>query len=107
MGSALSHFCRFVGRFTGSRRDQTVDDAVPVDPSIPCESQTTLAEGGVSIPNYELIRPIGQGAYGEVWLARGEIGVHHAVKLIHKHTFSDRSPFEREYRGILQYTPIT
>ncbi len=107
MGSALSHFCRFVGRFTGSRRDQTVDDAVPVDPSIPCESQTTLAEGGVSIPNYELIRPIGQGAYGEVWLARGEIGVHHAVKLIHKHTFSDRSPFEREYRGILQYTPIS
>ena len=107
MGSALSHFCRFVGRFTGSRRDQTVDDAVPVDPSIPCESQTTLAEGGVSIPNYELIRPIGQGAYGEVWLARGEIGVHHAVKLIHKNTFSDRSPFEREYRGILQYTPIS
>ena len=107
MGSALSHFCRFVGRFTGSRRDQTVDDAVPVDPSIPCESQTTLAEGGVSIPNYELIRPIGQGAYGEVWLARGEIGVYHAVKLIHKNTFSDRSPFEREYRGILQYTPIS
>ena len=107
MGSALSHFCRFVGRFTGSRRDQTVDDAVPVDPSIPFEPQASPVAGGVSIPNYELIRPIGHGAYGEVWLARGEIGVHHAIKVIHKRTFSDRSPFEREYRGILQYTPIS
>ena len=107
MGSALSHFCRFVGRFTGSRRDQTVDDAVPVVISIPLETQTTLSGGVVSIPNYELIRSIGQGAYGEVWLARGEIGGHHAVKVIHKRTFSDRSPFEREYRGILQYTPIS
>jgi len=107
MGSALSHFCRFVGRFTGSRRDQTVDDAVPVAVSISPELPADAAAGVITIPNYELLSSIGHGAYGEVWLARGEIGVHHAVKLVHKRTFSDRSPFEREYRGILQYTPIS
>lgn len=107
MSSALSQFCRFVGRFTGRRRHQTSDDAVSVDPSLSTEAETTPTASGIRIPNYELISPIGHGAYGEVWLARGEIGVYHAVKIVHKRTFSDRSPFEREYRGILQYTPIS
>ncbi len=114
MASTFRQLCRFIGRFTGRRRSQTNDEAdsgtesfspdaaspvSPVDPAAP--------HGVVVIPNYELLQRIGQGAYGEVWLARGEIGTHHAVKIVHKHTFGDRSPFEREYRGILQYTPIS
>ena len=59
------------------------------------------------IPHLRLLRRIGRGAYGEVWLARNEIGVHLAAKLIYKDSFPDRAPFEREYRGILHYTPLS
>lgn len=103
----MNPFRQFIGRLTGGHRDSTGDAAVPNADS---PAQITGASAGsdaISVPNYDLIRCIGSGAYGEVWLARGEIGVHHAVKLVHKRSFPDRNPFEREYRGILQYTPIS
>lgn len=59
------------------------------------------------IPNHELLRCIGKGAYGEVWLARDEIGSYHAVKVVHRSSFGDGGPFDREFRGIQQYTPIS
>ncbi|PYJ02173.1 MAG: hypothetical protein DME25_16735 [Verrucomicrobia bacterium] len=59
------------------------------------------------IPNHEMLRSIGQGAYGEVWLARDEIGAYHAIKIIHRKSFDDSGPFDREFRGIQQYTPIS
>ena len=59
------------------------------------------------IPNHELLRCIGKGAYGEVWLARDEIGSYHAVKIVHRSSFGDSGPFDREFRGIQQYTPIS
>lgn len=62
---------------------------------------------GLLIPNYQLVRCIGKGAYGDVWLAFNELGVWYAVKIVERKTFSDRSPFEREYRGILHYTPLS
>ena len=107
MGSTLSQFRRFIGRFTGSRRDQTREAAVSESDSVAPADAAPAVPGAIAIPNYELVRSIGSGAYGEVWLARGEIGVYHAIKIVHKKSFSDRSPFEREYRGILQYTPIS
>ncbi len=59
------------------------------------------------IPNHEMLRCIGKGAYGEVWLARDEIGTYHAVKIVHRKSFNDSGPFDREFRGIQQYTPIS
>jgi len=59
------------------------------------------------IPNHEMLRCIGKGAYGEVWLARDEIGSYHAVKIVHRSSFGDSGPFDREFRGIQQYTPIS
>lgn len=107
MGSTLSQFRRFLGRFTGSSRDQTREAAAT---ALDFHAQADLppvTDGPITIPNYELVRAVGSGAYGEVWLARGEIGVYHAVKIVHKRSYTDRSPFELEYRGILQYTPIS
>jgi hypothetical protein len=34
------------------------------------------------IPDLELLRCIGQGSYGEVWLARNILGTYRAVKII-------------------------
>lgn len=107
MGQTLRQLCGWIGRFAGrrARRAGREVDLSP-EPSLVPEAVAAPAASTI-LANHELLRPIGQGAYGEVWLARDEIGVYHAVKLIHKKTFPDRNPFEREYRGILQYTPIS
>jgi CHASE2 domain-containing sensor protein len=61
----------------------------------------------LSVPDHELLRPIGKGAYGEVWLARDIIGSYHAVKIVHRKVFQDDGPYEREFRGISRFTPIS
>lgn len=60
-----------------------------------------------SVPDYELLDCIGHGAYGEVWLARGVTGIYHAVKTVHRSSFEDERPYEREFDGIRKYEPIS
>jgi serine/threonine protein kinase len=74
----------------------------PVD-----SSQGNAPTGAPEIPNHELICAIGQGAYGRVWLARDSVGSYRAVKVVHRSSFAHHGPFEREFRGIQQYTPIS
>lgn len=59
------------------------------------------------VPDHTMIRRIGQGAYGEVWLAEDIIGKFKAVKLIRRAAFTDQAPFEREFRGLQKFTPIS
>ena len=84
--------------------------APPLHPP-PAPAPAAITEGAQpgppAVPNHQLIRCIGKGAYGEVWLARDDIGVFHAVKLVFRKTFPDRVPYEREYRGVLQYTSLS
>jgi eukaryotic-like serine/threonine-protein kinase len=100
MNSSFSQFSRLLGRLTG-RQNRAQQVPLPSPEQDASTNETTLACG------HQLIRPIGRGAYGEVWIGRDEIGNLHAVKVIHRDRFVDRSPFEREYRGLLQYTPIS
>jgi len=67
----------------------------------PCATPTP------SIPDDELLRCIGQGSYGEVWMARNKLGTLRAVKLVYRRTFEDARPFEREFRGIQKFEPIS
>ena len=60
-----------------------------------------------SIPDHELIRPIGSGSYGVVWLARSVLGIYRAVKIVARNRFKDARPFEREYAGIKRFEPIS
>jgi WD40 repeat protein len=59
------------------------------------------------VPDHELIRKIGSGAYGEVWLAKSVVGTYRAVKVVYRNSFEDDGPYEREYRGIQKFEPIS
>ena len=60
-----------------------------------------------AIPDHEVLRKIGGGAYGEVWLARGVTGALRAVKVVWREDFEDARTFEREFEGILKFEPIS
>ena len=59
------------------------------------------------IPDHEVLRQIGGGAYGEVWLAQGVTGAMRAAKVVHSDDFDNEREFEREFQGILKYEPIS
>jgi serine/threonine protein kinase/uncharacterized OsmC-like protein len=59
------------------------------------------------IPDHEVLRKIGGGAYGEVWLARGVTGALRAVKVVRREDFDEERGFEREFEGILKFEPIS
>jgi TolB-like protein len=59
------------------------------------------------IPDLELPRCIGRGAYGEVWLARNILGTYRAVKIIDRKAFRDEEAFEREFSGLQRFEPIS
>jgi serine/threonine protein kinase len=68
-----------------------------------------LIQGGLvpTIPDHEMIRMIGQGSSGQVWLARNALGTYRAVKIVSQRSFRLRRPFEREMHGILKYEPVS
>jgi len=68
---------------------------------------TSAAERMPAIPDHTLLRRIGQGAYGEVWLARDLVGNFRAVKAVYRERFPRVDPYEREFRGIQKYSPIS
>ena len=60
-----------------------------------------------TIPDHTLLRPIGRGAYGEVWLARNVMGALRAVKVIWRSQFESDRPYEREFAGIQRFEPVS
>ncbi len=61
----------------------------------------------IPIPDHTLLRRIGKGSYGEVWLARNVLGVYRAVKIIHRSSFDNDRPFERELAGMQRFEPVS
>jgi WD40 repeat protein len=60
-----------------------------------------------AIPDHTLLRLIGKGSYGEVWLARNIMGTHRAVKVVYRSTFDNDGPYEWEFAGIRKFEPIS
>src|SRR5262249_22007580 len=59
------------------------------------------------IADHTLLRCIGEGACGEVWLARNALGTFRAVKIVYRARFKEDRPYNREFDGILKYEPIS
>ncbi|HEY5914080.1 MAG TPA: protein kinase [Verrucomicrobiae bacterium] len=59
------------------------------------------------IPDHRLLRLIGRGSYGEVWLARNVMNTPRAVKVVYRSVFEHDRPFDREFAGLQRYEPIS
>lgn len=81
-------------------------DASPVT----CLSIGVPTAGSASPPriaDYELLKLIGSGSYGDVWLARSVTGQYRAVKIVARDRFADPEPYEREFRGLKEFAAIS
>ena len=59
------------------------------------------------IPDLELLRCIGHGSYGDVWLAQNILATYRAVKIINRKAFHDEEAFEREFSGLQRFEPVS
>lgn len=64
-------------------------------------------ERAPSVPEHQLLRRIGKGSYGEVWLARSRLGTFRAVKIIAWDNAETEAMARREYGGIQRFEPVS
>src|SRR5262245_37916227 len=70
----------------------------------PITSPTALPS---AISDHDLLCLIGRGAYGEVWMARNAIGTLRAIKIVHRRSFAQVEHFEREFRCLPKFAPLS
>jgi TolB-like protein/Flp pilus assembly protein TadD len=80
---------------------------VPSRSTNPSPDLHGINHGAPAIPDFELIRLIGRGSYGDVWLARGLTGVYRAIKVVWRDRFPDAEPFQREFNGLKAFTSMS
>jgi len=84
---------------------------MPLEPKPPVTSPTGppswMAPVMPVVPDHELLRRIGGGSYGDVWLARTAVGTWRAVKVVFRDRFTDARPYEREFNGIQKFEPLS
>lgn len=70
-------------------------------------SPSSLHHSIPGIPDHELLKQIGRGSYGQVWLARNVMGAYRAVKVVYRKDFEHDRPYDREFEGIQKFEPIS
>ena len=93
---------------TARPRDLALTSTVVIPSSPSGEIVSASGEILLSVPDYEIVQPpFGKGAYGKVWLARNAVGQWQALKAVYRSKFEDAAPFEREFRGVEHFKPIS
>jgi eukaryotic-like serine/threonine-protein kinase len=59
------------------------------------------------VPHHSVVREIGRGSYGEIWLARSLTGAWRAIKIVERARFDDTRAFEREFDGMAKFEPVS
>ncbi len=61
-----------------------------------------------AVPDHDVLRRIGRGAYGEIWLAQTRAtAAWRAVKIVRREDFNDERAFRREFEGLAAFEPIS
>jgi hypothetical protein len=84
----------------------------PAAPTVTAATRMTPAtDSGFAaqpqIPDHQLLRCIGSGSYGDVWLAKSVMGTFRAVKVAYRQRFEDERPFDREFTGVRNFEPVS
>lgn len=79
----------------------------PVNPNAPQPTAPVTPALAPVVPDHELIRVIGTGSGGQVWLARNVLGTHRAVKIVWEQAFRHQRLFELEFKGIVHFEPLS
>src|SRR5690349_11067257 len=71
-------------------------------------AETSAGEppGSVEVPGFEVLRSIGRGSYGTVYLGRSTSGWWRAIKVCRLDERGGRDQ-ERELRGLRRYEPVS
>jgi TolB-like protein len=88
-----------------ARFRQSYSETISDQPTEQASAQPILDTPQIS--DFELLRCIGRGSYGEVWLARNILGTYRAVKIVERKAFRDEEAFEREFSGLRRFEPIS
>lgn len=92
---------------TGSLPMSPQQDYDRPGPSSLRRTKETSHRDDIIIPDYTLLKRIGSGAYGEVWMAQSVTGALRAVKIVWREDFELTRTFHREFEGIQQFEPIS
>jgi len=79
---------------------------MPSNPSEPPSARPAAAGPPPVVPDHKLIRLIGSGSGGHVWLAKNALGTCRAVKIVPERQ-SRRSVSGSEFEGILKFEPVS
>jgi eukaryotic-like serine/threonine-protein kinase len=82
---------------------------LPSDPGPPPPGgDTTAVSAGVTIPDYQLLQHIGDGAFGEVCLAQSiATGRYRAVKIVRRNRLPDQRSYEIEFAGLKTFEEVS
>jgi TolB-like protein len=89
-----------------SRFRRSYSERISEQPAEPSSMEQPVLDAP-DIPDFELLRCIGRGSYGEVWLARNILGTYRAVKVVNRKAFRNEETFEQEFSGLQQFEPIS
>lgn len=82
-----------------------IQSLLPADEKKPTEFLYELPD---IIADHSLLRCIGSGAYGKVFLVRNDLtGAFRALKVVFRQAFSDARPYQREFEAICRFEPIS
>ncbi|HKW28139.1 MAG TPA: serine/threonine-protein kinase [Verrucomicrobiae bacterium] len=79
----------------------------PLEPARDAEAVSPKTSQLPAVPDHQMVRLIGSGSGGDVWLAKNALGTYRAVKIVQERSFKQRRPFEREFNGVLKFEPVS